>query len=114
MNEAVINRQAIGLQTGSASTDCYSIARQNLPQEMVCTLARQTGQLLGAHTPDDVHIGVQLDSVIDGRGGVTSQCIASPVEIQAYSADLDNLESMSVSLEIQRGCRFSVQPEFRS
>jgi hypothetical protein len=51
VNNAVVNRLLGGLSVASASTGGYCIARQRLPQEMVCTLARQTGALLGTHTP---------------------------------------------------------------
>ena len=53
VNEAAVNCLANGLQAGSVNTGGYCIARQRLPQEMVCTLARQTGNLLGTHTPKD-------------------------------------------------------------
>ncbi len=51
VNEAVISRLLSGLPTGSASTSGYCSARQRLPQEMVSTLARLTGALLGTQTP---------------------------------------------------------------
>ena len=53
VNEAAVNRLASGMKTGSVNTGGYCIARQRLPQEMVCTLARQTGELLVTHTPED-------------------------------------------------------------
>lgn len=51
VNEALVNRLLSGMSVSSANTGGYCIARQRLPQEMVSTLARQTGVLLGAHTP---------------------------------------------------------------
>ena len=51
VNEALVNRLLSGMSVGSANTGGYCIARQRLPQEMVSTLARQTGALLGAYTP---------------------------------------------------------------
>jgi len=53
VNQAVVNRLMNGLQAGSVKTGGYCIARQRLPLEMVCTLARQTGELLSTHTPKD-------------------------------------------------------------
>jgi hypothetical protein len=53
VNEAAVNCLANGLQAGSVNTGGYCIARQRLPQEMVSALARQTGDLLGTHTPKD-------------------------------------------------------------
>jgi len=51
VNEALVNRLLNGMSVSSANTGGYCIARQRLPQEMVSTLARQTGALLGAYTP---------------------------------------------------------------
>ena len=51
VNEAVVNQLLSGLPAGSVNTGGYCIARQRLPQEMVSTLARQSGALLSAHTP---------------------------------------------------------------
>lgn len=53
VNEVVVKRLMNGMHAGSVNTGGYCIARQRLPQEMVCTLARQTGELLSAHTPKD-------------------------------------------------------------
>lgn len=53
VNEVVVNRLVSGMHAGSVNTGGYCIARQRLPQEMVCTLARQTGKLLSTHTPKD-------------------------------------------------------------
>lgn len=53
VNEAVVNRLLSGLPSGSANTGGYCIARQRLPQAMVSSLVRQTGKLLGTHTPGD-------------------------------------------------------------
>lgn len=43
VDEAAVSRLLSGLPTGSVNTSGYCSARQRLPQEMVCTLARQTG-----------------------------------------------------------------------
>ena len=51
VDEAAVSRLLSGLPTGSVNTSGYCSARQRLPQEMVCTLARQTGELLGTQTP---------------------------------------------------------------
>jgi len=53
VNEAVVNRLMSGMDAGSVNTGGYCIARQRLPLEMVCTLARQTGELLSTNTPKD-------------------------------------------------------------
>ena len=39
------------MNPGSVSTSGYCQARQRLPQEMVGTLARESGALLGEQTP---------------------------------------------------------------
>jgi hypothetical protein len=51
VNEANVNRLLIGLSADSANTGGYCRARQRLPVEMVRALAKQTGALLGEHTP---------------------------------------------------------------
>lgn len=52
VNEAIVNRLLSGLPTDSANTGGYCRARQRLPEEMVRELARQTGALMSAHTPE--------------------------------------------------------------
>ncbi len=51
VNEAIVARLLAGMNPGSANTSGYCQARQRLPQEMVSTLARQSGALLGEQTP---------------------------------------------------------------
>lgn len=51
VNEAVINQMLSGLTMASANTGGYCLARQRLPLEMVSTLARHSGALLGEQTP---------------------------------------------------------------
>ncbi|MCP5002256.1 MAG: IS4 family transposase, partial [Hyphomicrobiales bacterium] len=46
VNEAVVARLLAGMNPGSVNTSGYCQARQRLPQEMVGTLARQSGALL--------------------------------------------------------------------
>ena len=53
VNEATIGRLLAGMKPGSVNTSGYCQARQRLPQEMVSTLARQSGVLLGKQTPQD-------------------------------------------------------------
>jgi len=53
VNGAIVARLLAGMNPGSASTSGYCQARQRLPQEMVCTLARQIGALLGEQTPPE-------------------------------------------------------------
>ncbi len=51
VNEAIVARLLAGMNPGSVNTSGYCQARQRLPQEMVGTLARQSGALLGEQTP---------------------------------------------------------------
>ena len=51
VNEAIVARLLAGMNPGSVNTSGYCQARQRLPQEMVSTLARQSGALLGEQTP---------------------------------------------------------------
>lgn len=52
VDETVVNRVLMGLSAGSADTGAYCRARQRLPEEMLCELARQTGALLSERTPE--------------------------------------------------------------
>lgn len=51
VNEAAVRRVAAGLGACSTHTGAYCRARARLPVEMVCTLARYTGQWITAHAP---------------------------------------------------------------
>jgi len=51
VNEAIVNQLLSGVAAVSANTGGYCLARQRLPTEMVCALARQTGLLMNEHTP---------------------------------------------------------------
>jgi hypothetical protein len=51
VNEATVARLLAGMNPGSVNTSGYCQARQRLPQEMLSTLARQSGALLGEQTP---------------------------------------------------------------
>jgi hypothetical protein len=51
VNEAIVNRLLSGLSANSANTGGYCKARQRLPTDLVRELVRQTGALLGKHTP---------------------------------------------------------------
>lgn len=51
VNEAMVNSVLKGVAAGSANTGGYCLARQRLPEEMIRELARQTGALLNAQTP---------------------------------------------------------------
>ncbi len=66
VNEALVNRLLSGMSVGSANTGGYCIARQRLPQEMVSTLARQTGALLGVYTPTGWLWGGRHVKLVDG------------------------------------------------
>jgi hypothetical protein len=52
VNEAIVARLLAGMNPGSVNTSGYCQARQRLPQEMVGTLARQSGALLGEQPPE--------------------------------------------------------------
>lgn len=52
VDEVHVNRLLSGLTPGSADTGAYCRARQRLPEKMLSGLARQTGALLGHHTPE--------------------------------------------------------------
>jgi hypothetical protein len=51
VDEAAVRRVAVGFQACSTHTGAYCRARARLPVEMVCTLARYTGQWITAHAP---------------------------------------------------------------
>ena len=55
VNEATVARLVAGMKPGSVNTSVntsgYCQARQRLPQEMVATLARQSGALLVSRRP---------------------------------------------------------------
>ena len=53
VKEAIVARLLAGMNPGSGNTSGYCQARQRLPQEMVGTLARQSGALLGEQTPQE-------------------------------------------------------------
>lgn len=52
VDEAAVKRWAAGLAPCSTHTGAYCQARQRLPMEMVCTLARYTGRWVAARTPE--------------------------------------------------------------
>jgi len=49
VNEATVGRLLAGMNPGSVNTSGYCQARQRLPQEMITTLARQSGLWQGRH-----------------------------------------------------------------
>lgn len=51
VNEAMVSSVLAGVAVGSANTGGYCLARQRLPAEMIRELARQTGALLNAQSP---------------------------------------------------------------
>jgi hypothetical protein len=51
VDEAAVRRVVAGLGACSTHTGAYCRARARLPVEMVCTLARYTGQWITAHAP---------------------------------------------------------------
>ena len=53
VNDAIVDQLLSGLAAASANTGGYCLARQRLPTEMVCELARQTGALLNKRTPQE-------------------------------------------------------------
>ena len=55
VDDAAIKRLMGGLPLCSTHTGAYCRARQGLALEMVCTLARHTGGVMGEHTPATWH-----------------------------------------------------------
>lgn len=53
VNEVIVARLLAGMNSGSVNTSRYCQARKRLLQEMVGTLARQSGALLGEQTPQE-------------------------------------------------------------
>ncbi len=51
VNEVSVSRLLAGMDPGSVTTSGYCQARQRLPQEVVCTLVRQSGTRLGEQPP---------------------------------------------------------------
>lgn len=51
VNEAAMNRVAMGLSPGSVSTGGYCKARQRLPLNMVSSLTRKSGALVAENVP---------------------------------------------------------------
>jgi len=66
VNEAVVNQLLSGLPTSSTNTGAYCIARQRLPQAMVRSLARQSGALLSARTPEEWRWQGRHVKLVDG------------------------------------------------
>ena len=66
VNSYVISRAFNALKPCSTATGAYCKARQNLPLEMVCTVARETGRLIVAHTPEAWHWRGRRVKLIDG------------------------------------------------
>ena len=66
VTEATVSRQVMGLDAGRIGTSGYCLARKRLPQEMVCTLARQAGKLLDKHTPEEWLWKARPVKLVDG------------------------------------------------
>jgi hypothetical protein len=66
VNEAVVNRLLSGMPAVSTNTGGYCIARQRLPQEMVCRLARYSGALLSERTPQAWQWRGRTVKLVDG------------------------------------------------
>jgi hypothetical protein len=66
VNDTAIKRLAGGLPLCSTHTGAYCRARQRLPVEMVCTLARYTGRWVTAHAPAPWHWRGRPVRLVDG------------------------------------------------
>lgn len=66
VNDTAIRRLAGGLPLCSTHTGAYCRARQRLPMEMVCTLARYTGRWVTAHAPAPWHWRGRPVRLVDG------------------------------------------------
>ena len=66
VNEAIVARLLVGMNPGSVNTSGYCQARQRLPQEMLGTLARLSGALLGEQTPQEWLWQGQHVKLVDG------------------------------------------------
>jgi hypothetical protein len=66
VDDAAIKRLMGGLPLCSTHTGAYCRARQRLALEMVCTLARHTGGVMGEHTPATWHWRGRPVRLVDG------------------------------------------------
>lgn len=66
VNAYVVSRAFNGLEPRSTGTGGYCKARQNLPLEMVSNVARQTGRVIVAHTPEAWHWRGRRIKLVDG------------------------------------------------
>ncbi len=66
VNESAVKRLAGGLPGCSTHTGAYCRARQRLPLEMVSTLVRHTGRLMGEQTPQTWHWQGRPVRLVDG------------------------------------------------
>lgn len=66
VNDTAIRRLAASLPLCSTHTGAYCRARERLPVEMVCTLARYTGRWVTAHAPEPWHWRGRPVRLVDG------------------------------------------------
>lgn len=66
VNAYVVSRAFNGLEPCSTGTGAYCKARQNLPLEMVSSVARQTGRVIVEHTPYAWHWRGRRVKLVDG------------------------------------------------
>lgn len=66
VNDTAIKRLAASLPLCSTHTGAYCRARQRLPMEMVCKLARYTGRWITAHAPEPWHWRGRPVRLVDG------------------------------------------------
>jgi len=66
VNDYVVGRVFNDLEPCSTGTGAYCKARQNLPLEMVSSVARQTGRVIVEHTPDAWHWRGRRVKLVDG------------------------------------------------
>ena len=66
VDDAAVKRLMGGLPACSTHTGAYCRARKRLPLELISTLARHTGRMMTAHTPDIWHWRGRSVKLVDG------------------------------------------------
>jgi hypothetical protein len=77
VNDTAMRRLAASLPLCSTHTGAYCRARQRLPTEMVCTLARYTGRWVTAHAPELWHWRGRPVRLVDGTTVVMRDTLAN-------------------------------------
>jgi hypothetical protein len=80
VNDAAVSRVVSGLPRCSTRTGAYCRARARLPQTMVATLARHTGQVIAAHAPAPWHWRGRAVRLVDGTTVPMPDTLANQAE----------------------------------